>query len=232
MLFDLEKVGTLKREEMEAIATGYSQADTSIVLPEGGAKAFANKLELAQFIEEAAKSTEGFPHQVTEADYEANELYKTEEIKVGDFVILPWPTEDVTAREAMMADVEDLALELTEEERDTVLEIAGGLTLEELAPYINELRARVEALKGAGDGDTTKNDDEDEEEEETASEGNSDDVEVAIKSGKLRFENHLIIAVRPRIVSGRTKYELDATDGTSYLATKEELDAAIKSALA
>lgn len=229
MLFELEKVGTLKRDEMEEIATGYSLADTSIVLPEGGVKSFANKLELAEFIEGAANKVGGFPHQITEEDYETNELYKTEDLKVGDFIILPWPTEDVTAREAMMADVESLVVDLADEkERETTIAIAEGMTLEELPTFIDELRARVEALKG-------KNDTEEEEEEETADAGNSDasdDIETAIKSGKLRFENHLIIAVRPKIVSGRTRYELDATDGTSYLATKEELDAAINNALA
>ena len=49
-------------------------------------------------------------------------------------------------------------------------------------------------------------------------------AEAAIKAGKLRFENRLIINIRPRVMHGIKKYELDGADGASYLATKEELE--------
>lgn len=230
-MLDLTAVGKLTREKQEEIAVAYTLADSSVVLPEGGVTAFANKNEVVEFINQAAEKTGGFPHQLTEADFEANELYKTEDLKVGDYIILPWPTEEETARETMLKQLEDLVLDLPEEERANYLAESANLETAELAELINKLIADKEAKMNAGDTQEQEDESDVEEEEETAEEGGND-LETAIKSGKLRFENHLIIGVRTRIVSGRTKYELDATDGTSYLATPEELEEAVKRALA
>jgi hypothetical protein len=66
--------------------------------------------------------------------------------------------------------------------------------------------------------------DEETKEEPVASEDLHTRADKAIAAGTLRFENRLIINIRPKIKNGIKKYELDGVDGATYLATKEELE--------
>lgn len=232
MLFDLQKVGRMTTAQMKEIINAYTSADSSVVPP-----VFANNKERANFIEETAARLNGFPHELTEDDMAANSLYATEELQAGDLIILPFPDPEKEAREAMLEQVTVLINGLAEEDIDAfpVLEEVAELDTESLANLANDLVAHYEAISAAKAAETSEDDESITEEasDETEATGDVEDlIQKAVKTGKLRFENHLIIGVRPKIANGRLRYEMDATDGSSYLATKEELETVIKEALA
>lgn len=188
MYFDAETLGTLKRQEQDAIASLYLKADEKLSLPDGVAKVedFANKGEVELFIKDCIAATGGFPQEITEdvlAD-PANEALVADGVAVGDVIILPFPTneEETSDDPETEEDGSEEADQPTDEEEDAS---------EETAEMSNDF---------------------------------TDNLQAAIETGKLRFEGKLVIAARPKIVSGKLRFELDSQDSATYPATVEELE--------
>jgi len=239
-MFDLKSVGELKRAELDQLITNYSKANSGVLLPPEGVTGYANKSEVAVAIEEAAELTGGFPLELTEDMIIANELYATEGLVAGDMIIVPWPNEEEGAREVMLEQLADLLADLDPKVQDMYNErIMEDPTTEELAAMINEIievkeqaapAATPDAAQGSVNPENVKDDAEDQEEDESFLVSDLA-INDAVKAGTLVYENQTIIQVRPKIASGRLMYILDAQNGASYQAGKEDLLAAMRNAV-
>lgn len=181
------------------------------------------------YIKTAKAATKGYPHLVTEED---TELLETGEVKVGDVIIVPEPTQEEEVREGMLADAALCLEDLTDEERAAKLTELSGLETTALGDEVRKLQAgkglpqppvvqtpRAERAKQEK-ADKPKS------QEPTGDAAVADPANLltrAIESGLLRYENQLIVSFATKIQFGRVRYELRAANGTAYIVEAKDI---------
>lgn len=215
-MFELNKVGSYRKEELEAIIEGYKAA--GVKTPEDG---FANNMERAEFITLTAQE-EGIPHEVTKEDIEAN---PDGGLEVGKTILLPIPDADEDARVVMMKQLHEL---LPDAEESYFVE-AEKLSTEKLSELVNKTVADAKANKK---GEETKEEPKAGLPEPSDLDDNVSEEEVAfaIDSGRVRYENYLIIGVRPVIANGRLRQELRSSEAM-FSCSNDDFNTLIRAVL-
>ncbi len=233
--YDNKTLAKMKVAELDELIKLF--VDGGMEQPEG----LTNAALRIGFIEKATEE-KGYPYRITEDWLKANaESIKPAdigELKLGDVIFVPAPTDEDVAREELIAEAGALLGALEEEARRTILVELAQLPIEELATKVQTMKDEDAASKGnpgAGDGKSegddadTKTDEEAQPEASVASTG--DPIADAIATGKFKYEGQIIIAYSVNVFAGKTRYELHAADRCTYGASKEEVEKIVNTIL-
>lgn len=231
MFYDNKTLAKMKTAELEEIIALFVKA--GVEAPEK----FANNAERITFIEDSTVAKEGYPFEVTEDWLKDNQM-NDPDIKVGDVIFVPAPTEEDVLRDEYLAKAAEALAGLDEDDRSAQLTELAQLETKDL---INKVDAMVDAnaaqAGNSGAGDDKKPEDEesaDEEEEAapSATQASTGDVIAdAIATGQFKYEGTTIIAYSVNVFAGAVRYELHGADRCTYTASKEEVEKIVNSIL-
>lgn len=248
-MFEFSKLSKLKAAQLDEIIKMYK--DGGFEYDPEDVKTNTDKINT---IKVAFEKCGGYPHIVTEDDLKRNDIESEDgsELKVGDVIFLPVPNPTTEVKEALMKDAETLLAGTkmtTEEIQHKLTELDLLSTTEELVDAVNGLRAELGQPQAPSDlvdpskgiaatgkpvrqrGGTTEDTASSSVEAGLEETSPADLLKKAILTGNFVYENATIIGFQPKIVFGKTRYELYGADGATYTIDKEAVPKLVKSVL-
>lgn len=222
--FKTSQIDKLTVNQINELLGLYAKAEFTATIPEN-----PKKPDLLNALRIVLEKAGGYPHVVTEEWLAENNILPESGMEVGDVIIVPFPTPEEELRTALLYDAEMYLAD--HPDREAIYAELEAMPTERLQVKVREvMKKEHEDAKNPPAAPTVpqatetpaevKND-------SVAATVSADPIADAIATGKMRHENQTIIGYNARIANGRIKFDLYASNGATYLVTKEEMDALV-----